>query len=226
MSVRIVDLASEFVVTVLEAADRRKALHQFHRAHADVFNVYFQNPFWGKYSELAAAVNRLPGVESTIRHLAAAAPKELVRVGESVSALLGSGNVDVVCVMFVGLFGANGFQVELDAVPTFFLALERIVDMTALSVLAAHEATHSFHAGVRSGRWREEDVMEALFSEGLAVHVSQLASPGRPLDEYLWMRSPQTIPASTYQATLGECVQAALYSSREGAYERMFNVDP
>ena len=52
MSVRVIDLASDFLVAVLGAHDRREGWTGYEQAHTDVFEIYFQNPFWGKRSNL------------------------------------------------------------------------------------------------------------------------------------------------------------------------------
>lgn len=227
MSVRVLDLASEFLVAVLDANDRRDGWIRYERAHSDVFEVYFQNPYWGRRSGLDEALARLPDVEPQIRRLTAIAPTEAVRVGASVSALLDVTDVDTLCVVFVGLFGANGFQDSMRGVPTLFLALERIPDKTALGVLIAHEVTHAFHASLRSGAWEEDnDILQAVFSEGLAVHISQLALPGLRLEDYLWMRSPLTVALSQYEAAFRDGVQELLGARRmPNHYQRFFNYD-
>jgi hypothetical protein len=226
LSVRVMDLASEFLLAVLGATDRRKGWTEYEHAHPDVFEVYFQNPYWGQRSDLDEALGRLAAVEPQIRRLAAVAPTEAARVGDSVSTLLDAKGVDVLCIVFVGLFGANGFQASIGGVPTLFLALERIPDTIALGLLIAHEVTHAFHSDLRSGAWDDNDALQATFTEGLAVHVSELARSGLPPEEYLWMRSPLTIASSQYESAFREGVQELLSGHKLGDYQRLFNYDP
>ena len=226
LSVRVIDLASEFLVAVLGAHNRREGWTGYERAHPDVFEVYFQNPFWGKRSNLDEALGRLGAAEPQIRRLAAVAPAEVLGVGASVSALLDASDVEVQCIVFVGLFGANGFQDLMGGMPTLFLALERIPDTIALDLLIVHEVTHAFHSALRSGTWDDNEPLQAVFSEGLAVHVSQLAVSGLPLEEYLWMRSPLTIAPSHYEPAFRDGVQELLSGSTRRDYQRFFNYDP
>lgn len=223
MAARLLDLASEFVEHVIAKSDRREAWNQYERAHPDIFGVYFRNPYWGRRTDLDAALPRFNEIESRLRSLTRVAPSRALRVVESVSDLSEAAHATVVCVLFVGLFGANGFQDTIGGVPTFFIALEKVADATELSVLTAHEAMHAFHASLRSGTWDDHNILHALFSEGLAVHVSRLAIPGRPLEDYLWFRSP----LSEYERAFREGVRELLSTpGSPDAYERNFNYDP
>ena len=178
------------------------------------------------HAHLDEALDRLVAIEPQIRRFAGAAPAEVLRIGASISALLAASAVDVQCIVFVGLFGANGFQDLMGGMPTLFLALERIPDTMALDLLIAHEVAHAFHSDLRSGTWDDHEPLQAVFSEGLAVHVSQLAVPGLPLEEYLWMRSPLTIASTHYEPAFRDGVQELLSGSTPRDYQRFFNYDP
>lgn len=223
MPIEIVDLVPDFIRHVLSATDPLEGWSIYERLHAEVFDTYFSNRYWGDRGTMPVAVSRWKEDAGRIEAMARMATECVEGSSAAVSEVLIADHAAVRCVIFVGLFGANGFHEILRGVPTVFVALEKVPGLRIMEVLSAHELSHAYHSSLRAGTWSDSDVYQALFAEGLAVVASRLAFPGLPLEDYLWMGSPLTVPVARYEQGVEPLVGALL---ADPTYERFFNYDP
>jgi hypothetical protein len=141
---------------------------------------------WPKY---AAAMPRLR------RGAAGLAPNPQRRLN-SVATLLGAQvPLRIRLITFVGYFHRNAFASGFqNGASTIAIPLEDSDQEHALEM--THEFTHAVQRQMGKG-WDQQSVASAIFSEGLAMRVTQRLEPGLPTNDYSasspeWFKSCQT----------------------------------
>jgi hypothetical protein len=141
---------------------------------------------WPKY---AAAMPRLR------RGAAGLAPNPQLRLN-SVATLLGAQvPLRIRLIAFVGYFHRNAFATGFqNGVSTIAIPLEDSDEEHARDM--THEFTHAVQRQVGKG-WDQQSVASAIFSEGIAMHVTEKLDPGLPTNAYAtsspeWFKSCQT----------------------------------
>jgi hypothetical protein len=147
---------------------------------------------WPKY---ASAMPRLR------RGAAGLAPNPQLRLNAVASLLGAQVPLRIRLIAFVGYFHRNafatGFQkgVSTIAIPLEDSDREHALDMT-------HEFTHAVQRQIGKG-WDQQSVASAIFSEGLAMHVTEKLEPGLPANAYAtsspeWLQSCQARLAQVF----------------------------
>jgi hypothetical protein len=141
---------------------------------------------WPKY---AAAMPRIR------RGAAGLAPNPQLRL-DSVATLLGAQvPLRIRLITFVGYFHRNAFASGFqNGASTIAIPLEDSDQEHALEM--THEFTHAVQRQMGKG-WDQQSVASAIFSEGLAMRVTQRLEPGLPTNDYSasspeWLKSCQT----------------------------------
>jgi hypothetical protein len=128
---------------------------------------------WPKY---AAAIPRIK------LGSAALTPQPQDRLREVATLLEATGPVRIRLITFVGTFRRNAFAMGLrDGVSTIAIPLEDSDQDHALDM--THEFTHAVQMQMGGG-WDKQYVGTALFTEGLAMRVTEHLNPGLPANLY------------------------------------------
>lgn len=153
-------------------------------AHRDVFDAFYAaEPGTEGRNALVLDLSKLRVVVNE------AAPVMTQLIGEvepAVAEALGmTGAPRPGHVLLVGPMSASAVVGRLDGRVTLFHCLEWFNSAEGARVLIAHEDAHAFHQ-MQLGKDNPTDVAWTAFYEGLASHVSRVAVPGRPDDDYFW----------------------------------------
>jgi hypothetical protein len=127
---------------------------------------------WTKYREA------MPQIRLGAAALAPSPQERLQQVAE----LLGApGPVHIRLIAFVGTFRHNAFSAGTqDGISTIAIPLEDSTQDHALSM--THEFTHAVQ--MQEGGWNHQSVASTVFTEGLAMRVTEHLNPGFTTDIY------------------------------------------
>ncbi|MGN6148872.1 MAG: DUF2268 domain-containing putative Zn-dependent protease [Rhizomicrobium sp.] len=138
---------------------------------------------WSRYPAL---VPKLGALEKT----AEATAREMFAKDNEI---LGTANdpIHTRLVLYVGQFDNNAFTIPpMDGKPATILASVENID---LKIILAHELTHSIHLQlIQAKNSFGAPIGETMFTEGLAMRVSQRAVPGLPDSAYTSMPNDTT----------------------------------
>jgi len=144
---------------------------------------------------LDTAWSKYPSAIAKLRLGASAlTPSPQRRLEQVVQLLQTSAPVHIRLITFVGTFRRDAFAMGVkDGVSTIAIPLEdsdlhHALDMT-------HEFTHAVQ--IQMGQWSGQSVASAIFTEGLAMHVTEALNPGYGSDIYAastpeWMNACKT----------------------------------
>lgn len=128
-----------------------------------------------------------------------------------------------VCLM-VGFFSPDGFVVQVEREWQIGLGLERLGEAARVPLLAAHEYCHWYRYTL--GLPQPKNLGERLIEEGLAVHLSSLAYPERPLAQHLFVSESRLAALREYHASLLEAALCQLDETDEAAIRRFLFSPP
>ncbi|ARU62148.1 hypothetical protein CBW65_14920 [Tumebacillus avium] len=164
-------------------------LDLYYQQHPDLFDDYFASHCQRTPERLSAALARYPDVYQSMKQTADRLPNILAETAHTVERLLPI-PIEWECRLLVGGFGSNAY-VERALTRRIQFAIEKMSPEPAhLQVLAAHEMGHVLHfawlrqAGFDWGKFAREP-HGALYVEGVATLLSQLAVPGLEQSVYL-----------------------------------------
>jgi hypothetical protein len=198
----IEDVAADFFSFWEAAADAELAAQRglwkkmYEDRHQEIFDLYYRG--LGERDSLDRALERFPAKVAAIAERWRRTPDMIRSASRQVTKQLRLVVPELRFVIFVGLFGSNGWVGDFRGGPTTFLAVERLPDPPGDEILIAHECAHQLHRRLSTEGWDDGRITHLLFQEGLATAVSEEIVPGRSEAEYLWFEGGFT-------DWLGEC---------------------
>lgn len=152
-------------------------------AHPEVFACLHDR--FGDGS-LAAVVRDLSRIRRRVEQGHEVIGEVIEEVDPAVAELLDTIHLDPgpLHVLLVGTLATNAFVDSLDGDVAVFHCLEWYTGRGSTRVLTAHEDTHAWHRLLLPDQPQEaEDLLWALFVEGMAIQVSRRLAPDQP-EEY------------------------------------------
>jgi hypothetical protein len=161
--------------------------------HAEVFQVYFSRPYWGRREDLPEALKRykedIDGIKKTAKEVTQLISQIAARAQTAFA--ISEDEIEMDVIAFVGAYYADGFGFPINGRMTIFLALERLAEYESdqMKALIAHELSHGFHMEIAKNSHPRlfAEIMKdpaqllqlapGLFMEGLAVAASKRIVP-------------------------------------------------
>lgn len=209
MTLKVTNLAETFLAFWKLAKGKPLPEHallwktHYAQVHPDVLDFYRAN--YGSDAPLETSLARYPDVISNIRAVSAGAETAVTESVKACAAALNVASTSDHHIVMVGQFGSNAWADVFRGVPTCFYALELILNVNTLAIVAAHETAHVLHHSVSYVPFDGATVAEKLMLEGLATQTSAVVLPGLQDAVYLWPGYRLTTDAEDVAVWLADC---------------------
>jgi predicted Zn-dependent protease DUF2268 len=165
----------------------------------------------GNPEHLPSVLAQFPVIAPALPGVAAQVEGIIAELTPALCALFGLPHLDLRWVLLVGMFWSDGWVVELDGIPTCFIAVEHLAHATPARarLLLGHEAAHVAHAASLGQGWHElTTIGHHLFLEGVATVASARVVPGRDPAAYAWLGLTHTMRGLGLDAWTVQCEAA------------------
>lgn len=188
------------------AEQQRLWYERYEAAHCKLFAL--TDGRHGNAEHLPSALMRFPAIAPELPRAAAQVQAIIDDLIPALCALFDLPHLDLRWVLLVGMFWSDGWVVDVDGVPTCFIAVEHLVHAAPprAQLLLGHEAAHVAHATCLGASWHDlETIGHHLFLEGLATVATAHLVPGLEPATYAWLGLTETIRGLSLEAWAAQC---------------------
>jgi hypothetical protein len=159
----------------------------------------------GNPEVLPAALARFPNDLQRVRETLPVLRAAIERTDPELARLFALDRLDLHWVLLVGMYWSDGWVVQLDGLPTCFIAVEMLDSPLRAEILLPHEAAHVTHQARLGSHYADLTTLgDSVFVEGLATLASSHMAPGFSEVAYLWAGLERTplrgLPVSDWLA--------------------------